>query len=95
MITIQNIIPAHIFTLVINILTGVGISLSVIYIMHAGIQYIVSMGDQEKTKKARRALVNSIIGLIIVLSSITLVYVIGNTLGVDVSFDQLRSIVPF
>jgi len=90
-----NIIPAHIFTLAINVLTGVGISLSVIFIMHSGILYIVSMGDEKKTKKARQALVNSIIGLIIVLSSVTIVYVIGNTLGVDVSFDLLKSIVPF
>ena len=90
-----SLIPAHYFALAINLLIGIGISLSVIFIMLAGIQYIVSMGNEEKTKKARHALINAIIGLIIVLGSITAVYVIANMLGANISTDQLRFIVPF
>ncbi len=90
-----GIVPAHIFALVINVLSGIGISLSVIFIILAGIQYMASMGNKEKAERARHALIHSIVGLIVVLSAITIVYVVGNTLGMNVSLLGLSSFIPF
>lgn len=90
-----GLIPAHIFALVINLLTGIGISLSVIFIILSGIQYMASMGNKEKAERAKHALISSIVGLIIVLGAVTAVYVMGNTLGVNLDTLPLRNLIPF
>ncbi|GAB4141966.1 MAG: hypothetical protein Fur0024_4350 [Patescibacteria group bacterium] len=43
--------------------------LAVVYIIYGGILYITSGGDDGKAKTARKAVVNAIIGLVIVLLS--------------------------
>ncbi len=90
-----GLIPAHIFALVINLLTGIGISLSVIFIILSGIQYMASMGNKEKAERAKHALISSIVGLVIVLGAVTAVYVMGNTLGVNLGTLPLRNLIPF
>lgn len=88
-------LASELVAMIINILTGIGISLSVIYIMIAGIQYITSMGKEEKIKRARNSLVSAITGLIVVISSVTIVYVVGNMLGANFSEGYLDFIIPF
>lgn len=90
-----GIVPANIFALIINVLSGIGISLSVIFIILSGIQYMASMGNKEKAEKAKHALIHSIVGLIVVLSAVTIVYVVGNTLGANFVTSQLQSLIPF
>jgi hypothetical protein len=53
---------------------------AVISIIVAGFQYMSSMGNAEKGVSARKRIVNSIIGLAIVLIATTLVNFIGSTI---------------
>ena len=90
-----DFIPAHIFAQIINILIGIGMALTVIFIIISGIQFITSMGNEEKTKRAKRSFMNAIIGFIVVVGSIAAVYMMGNTLGGNSFMQQFRFIVPF
>lgn len=54
---------------------------AVISIIIAGITYVTSVGNSEKTTGARRRIVNSLVGLAIVVSASVLVSFIGNKLS--------------
>ncbi len=47
--------------------------LAVIYLIYGGIMYITAGGDAEKATKGRTAVVNAIIGIIIILLAIVVV----------------------
>lgn len=53
---------------------------AVISIIIAGVQYMFTMGNAEKGVSARKRIVNSVIGLAIVLIATTLVSFIGNSI---------------
>lgn len=54
---------------------------AVISIIIAGVGYITSQGNTEKTTSARRRIVNSLIGLAIVVIATFVVGFIGNSIG--------------
>ncbi len=66
---------------VIDILLRLAGIAAVILIIYAGVSYIVSQGNSEKTTAARKRITNSLIGLGIVLISAAVVSFIGNRLG--------------
>ncbi|MFA6523419.1 MAG: hypothetical protein WCS85_03575 [Candidatus Peribacteraceae bacterium] len=43
--------------------------LAIIFVIIAGIRFIISMGEEEKAKKARTSIIHVIIGLLIILLS--------------------------
>lgn len=90
-----NLIPAHILGFIINILIGIGVSLSVIFMIISGIQLMAAMGNKEKAQRAKRGLWHSIVGLIIVIGSVAAVQIFGNTLGIDLRSGPLGSFIPF
>ena len=51
---------------VISLIIGIA---SVLYVVYAGIQYILSAGNPDKVKLARATLINAIIGIIIVVGA--------------------------
>ena len=55
--------------------------IAVISIIIAGVEYMFTMGNSEKGISARRRVVNSIIGLVIVLVAASLVSFIGKNVG--------------
>lgn len=59
------------------ILMWLGIALAVLLIIIAGIQYIISAGDEEKIKKAKKTIVNGLIGVAIILLAAFLVNLVG------------------
>lgn len=65
----------------IDILLRLGGFIAVISIIVAGIDYMMTMGNSEKGVSARKRVVNSIIGLAIVLVAIGLVNFIGKNIG--------------
>lgn len=71
------------FNLIANVLIGIGIGLTVIFLVLGGIQYMTSRGDAKAAESARTALTNAVIGFVIVIFSVTLRFVIGNILGLD------------
>ena len=65
---------------VIDMLLYLAGIVAVISIIIAGIMFITSGGNSEKAASARRRIVNSVIGLIIVVTASVLVSYIGNTI---------------
>ncbi len=66
---------------VIDMLLYLAGIVAVVSIIISGIMYITSMGNTEKTTAARRRIVNSLVGLAIVLSASLLVSWVGNKIG--------------
>ena len=58
--------------IVIMILWVVGF-LAVIYLIYGGVLYITAGGDAEKATKGRTALINAVIGIVIVLLALVIV----------------------
>jgi hypothetical protein len=66
---------------ILDMLLRIGGFVAVISIIIAGVQYIMSGGSSEKGVAARKRLVNSLIGLLIVVVAAGVVAFIGNTIG--------------
>ena len=66
---------------VLDMLLILGGMVAVVFVIYGGIQYILSQGNPDNTKKARGTIINAIIGLVIIIIAATLVTFIGNTLG--------------
>lgn len=71
-----RVIIANIVRLVLGF---VGI-IFVLLIILAGFQYMLSRGDEEKTKKARQTLVNAFVGFILILGAYSIVRFLINAL---------------
>lgn len=59
---------------------------SVLYLIFGGIRYMTSKGDQKKSEKAKKGMVDSIVGLIICLVAVFVVNFVLKLFGV--SFDS-------
>lgn len=66
---------------VVDILLAVAGFIAVISIIVAGIEYLTTMGNAEKGVSARKRIVNSLIGLALVLVATTAVSFIGGSVG--------------
>jgi hypothetical protein len=66
---------------VVDMLLAVAGFIAVISIIIAGIEYLTTMGNSEKGVSARKRIVNSLVGLAIVLVATTGVSFIGKTIG--------------
>lgn len=60
----------------------VGILLSFFYLVYGGWFWLQSKGDKEKLDKARRIIINSIIGLIVMSLALVIVNIIAQALDV-------------
>ncbi|PIR43024.1 hypothetical protein COV24_04845 [candidate division WWE3 bacterium CG10_big_fil_rev_8_21_14_0_10_32_10] len=76
---INNI--SDLFNLLINTFFVFGVSLALLFVIISGIKWITSNGDPTKAQEARQTLTNSIIGLIIVVSFMTIVNVVLSLIG--------------
>ncbi len=64
----------------------IGIVISIFYFLYGGVYWMQSKGDKEKLDHARRILVYSIMGLIIMALSLVVVNVFASALGVKTTF---------
>lgn len=71
----------NIFGLIMNIVVGIGIALTVIFLVLGGIQYITARGDVKAADAARNSLTNAVIGFVVVLAALTIRYVVTNVIG--------------
>ena len=69
------------FGLIINIVLGVGIALTIVFLILGGIQYITSRGDKTATETARNSITNAVIGFIIVIGAFAIKAVVENIFG--------------
>lgn len=74
---------AEVFTLAINVVMGVGISLTIIFLILGGIQYMTAKGDQKAAQEARTSLTNAVIGFIVVIGAFTIRAILLNLLNGD------------
>ena len=74
---------ANIASAAIGVAMVIGIILALFYLTYGGIYWIQSKGDKEKLDKARRIILNSIFGLIIMSLAFVIVNLISSALGVE------------
>ena len=66
---------------IIDIMLRLAGFLAVVAVILAGIHYVIAVGNPEKTRSARRSLVNALIGLSIAMVAVGLVKFIGTRIG--------------
>lgn len=72
---------SDVFAIAINIVLGIGVTLTVIYLILGGIQYMTAKGDQKAAAEARQALTNAVIGFIVVIGAFTIRNLVANVIG--------------
>jgi hypothetical protein len=82
---LQNVDIYQIVSNFLDLLLIFVVIASVFYLVIAGLKYIMSGGDQAKTKEAQSAIFNVIVGLIIAVSAYFLVQFVLKQLGIDIS----------
>lgn len=68
---------------VITWVLGIAGVIAVIYLIYGGILYITAAGDAEKATKGRTALVNAIIGIVIIALAVLIATTVTRILGGD------------
>ncbi|MEK7653267.1 MAG: LamG-like jellyroll fold domain-containing protein, partial [Patescibacteria group bacterium] len=66
---------------IIQIILGFLGLVAVIIILYGGYVYLTAAGDPAKTEKARKILINAVIGLLIILSAFAIVWFVANIFG--------------
>lgn len=74
---------AGIILSVASFVTYVVGAISVLFLVYGGFLYVTDTGDDKNSGKAKKILVNAVIGLIIAIVAITIVSVIGNIVQGD------------
>ena len=67
----------------LNFLLGIGIILSLIFLLWGGITWIMSGGEKEKIDSARKTILFSIIGLVTIILSFFIVNFVFTLMGVQ------------
>ena len=65
-------------TSVVQLLLFFAGSIAVIFLIWGGFSYIMSRGNDEATEKAKKTIESSVIGLIVIILSFALVYIVSN-----------------
>jgi len=61
------------FQLAKTIVLAVGFGVALILLIVAGIKYITSGGDEEKAGSAKKAIINAVIGIVIVIAAVFII----------------------
>jgi len=72
---------ADVFGFLVNVVLGVGIAVTIIFLILGGIQYITARGDQKAAGAARESLTNAVIGFIVVIGAFTIRLILLNVIG--------------
>ena len=70
-----------VFGFLVNVVLGVGIAITIIFLILGGIQYITARGDQKAAGAARESLTNAVIGFIVVIGAFTIRLILLNVIG--------------
>lgn len=65
-------------TRIINILLGIAGLVAVIFLIVGGFRYITAGGNEEAAEAGKKAIVNAIIGIVIIILSFVIVRVVAN-----------------
>jgi len=88
-VTGKDVSPAaatltKIFSNTFGVLTIVGGLMFILYFVLGGIAWLTSSGQRENVEKAKSQMTNAAIGLIIVVASYAISFIIGKVLGIDI-----------
>ena len=72
---------ADFFAVAFNVMFGIGVSLSIVGIILAGIKYVTSRSDIKATAQAKNALTYSIVAFLLVIGGYTIYKIILGLLG--------------
>ncbi len=73
--------PANTIKTFISLFLVAGVVFAVIFATYGGILWITSQGDKSKLDRARRTIVFSVVGIIVMILAFTIVQTIGYLLG--------------
>lgn len=73
-----------IMTNVVTVLTIVGGIMFVLYFILGALQWVSASGDKGKIEKAKGMLTNSAIGLIVIVLSYSIIWIVGKVLGLEI-----------
>lgn len=73
-----------IFSNTFGVLTIVGGLIFILYFTLAGLSWITSSGKPDKVQKAQEQMINALIGLIVVVASFSIAYIVGEVLGIKI-----------
>lgn len=83
-LTSSNLPSSSVYDIIKNLLTWIlsifGL-LAVIGFIIAGIMYIISSGDDDAMKKAKKAMTYSIIGVVVALSGLVVIFAVDSALS--------------
>ena len=65
---------------VISILLLVAGGIAIVFVIIGGYQYMTSAGNEEQAEKGRKILINSVIGLVVIILATTIVRIISGLL---------------
>jgi len=71
------------YKMVIDIVLGLAATVAVVFIIIGGSMYLTSAGNEERAEKGKKALLNAILGLVIIILSFAIVRVVNNLLTSD------------
>jgi uncharacterized membrane protein len=69
----------NIFSQIIGIVLTIAALVAFIYLLIAGFQYITAGGDTEKATKARTAIINALIGIVVIIVSYVILRYVGQS----------------
>lgn len=75
----------NIFSFIIEVLLFIAIIIAIVMLIYAGIQWIMSEGDDKKMKSAKDRITYSIIGLVIAFLAFFIVSTLGNVFGISLT----------
>src|SRR5690606_11043134 len=73
-------------TSVIGFLTIVAGLAFLLYFLMGGISWLTAGGERDRVEKAKNQMTSAVIGLIVVIASITIASIVGQVLGIDILF---------
>jgi hypothetical protein len=65
---------------IINLGLGIAGILAILFLIYGGFRYITSAGNEEQAETAKKIILNSIIGIVVIILSYTIITVIANAL---------------
>ena len=73
--------PNDLIVRVINILLGVAFLFAVLFLIWGGFRYIFSAGNEESAEAGRNTVINSLIGVAIIVLSYVIVQIVSRTVA--------------
>ncbi len=81
--TIRSLTPSMILTTLLNLLLQLAGVFSFIFLLIGGIQWILAGGDKDAIEKARRKVVQALIGLVIVFSAYSFLFALRTLFNIN------------